>query len=188
MSISRFAAQFRSRPTRLLIGMLAGMSFMPASARLHAVEPQPAHTETTLPMEPSVSVDLTASQREAEHAAALERARIVASMPGAAEREAIVPEIMLIQRKALADLAVTMSQPQGPAQIWRLRSTVRPDLYAERVIPRLLRAGFSTTPACPGEEWSGSHGKARVAVRVEERAVAVVLTPATLQCAGGAAR
>lgn len=188
MSTSGFIAQFRLRQPRLALGMLAGMSFMPASTTLHAAESAPVPAETTLPMEPSVSVDLTASQREAERAAALERARIVASMPGAAEREAIVPEIMLIQRKALVDLAVTMSQPQGPAQIWRLRSTLRPDLYAERVIPRLLRAGFSTTRACPGEEWSGSHGKARVAVRVEERAVAVVLTPATLQCAGGAAR
>jgi hypothetical protein len=188
MLISGFVSHLRLHPMRLVIGMLAGTSFMLASATPYAVASEPAHTETTLPMEPAVSVDLTASQREAEHAAALERARIVASMPGAAEREAIVPEIMLIQRKALADLAVTMSQPQGPAQIWRLRSTLRPDLYAERVIPRLLRAGFSTTAACTGEEWSGTHGKARVAVRVEEHAVAVVLTPAALQCAGGAAR
>ena len=52
-----------------------------------------AARETTLPLEPSVSVDLTTTQRESERAAAMRRAADAAALPGAAERVAIVPEL-----------------------------------------------------------------------------------------------
>jgi hypothetical protein len=52
------------------------------------------------------------------------------------------------------------------------------------VIMRLLRAGFSTTAHCAGEEWAGTHGKSRVGVVAEQRLVAVRLAPATSGCAG----
>ena len=132
--------------------------------------------ETTLPLEPSVSVDLTAMRRAADAAA----------LPGAAERAAIVPEFLLIQQKALADLPVVSSHPDGAAQTWRLRSVSPPTLFAERVIMRLLRAGFSTAAHCPGEEWAGTHGKSRVGVVAEQRLVAVRLAPATGGCTGNA--
>ncbi len=141
-------------------------------------------TETTLPLEPSVSVDLTTTQRESDRAAALRRAADAAALPGAAERAAIVPEFLLIQQKALADLPVVSSHPDGATQTWRLRSVSPPTLFAERVIMRLLLAGFSTAAHCAGEEWAGTHGKSRVAVLAEQRLVAVRLAPATGNCPG----
>jgi hypothetical protein len=145
-----------------------------------------AAQETTLPLEPSVSVDLTTTQRESDRAAALRRAADAAALPGAAERAAIVPEFLLIQQKALADLPVVSSHPDGAAQTWRLRSISPPTLFAERVIMRLLRAGFSTAAHCPGEEWAGTHGKSRVGVVAEQRLVAVRLAPASGGCTGNA--
>jgi len=139
--------------------------------------------ETTLPLEPSVSVDLTREQRESERAAALRRAADAAALPGAAERAAIVPEFLLVQQKALADLPVVSSHPDGATQTWRLRSVSPPTLFAERVIMRLLRAGFSSAQRCPGEEWAGTHGKSRVGVVAEQRLVAVKLAPASGGCA-----
>ncbi len=140
--------------------------------------------ETTLPVEPSVSVDLTRQQQESERAAALRRAADAAALPGAAERAAIVPEFLLIQQKALADLPVVSSHPDGATQTWRLRSVSPPTLFAERVIMRLLRAGFSSLSRCPGEEWAGTHGKSRVGVVAEQRLVAVKLAPASGGCSG----
>lgn len=139
--------------------------------------------ETTLPVEPAVSVDLTTQQQEAERSAALQRAADAAKLPGAAERAAIVPEFLLIQRKALADLPIVSSHPDGAAQTWRLRSVSPPTLFAERVIIRLMRAGFSRTDHCPGEEWAGTHGKSRVGVTAEQRLVAVRLAPTAHGCA-----
>jgi hypothetical protein len=140
--------------------------------------------ETTLAPEPAVSVDLTTQQHASERAAALRRAADAAALPGAAERAQIVPEFLLIQQKALADLPVVSSHPDGPAQTWRLRSVSPPVLFAERVIMRLLRAGFATASPCPGEEWAGTHGKSRVGVVAEQRLVAVRLAPATGNCPG----
>ena len=159
-------------PARVAL-LLAAAVLMPASFA----------AETTLPMEPSVSVDLTARQRETDREAALRRAADAAALPGAAERALIVPEFLLIQQKALADLPIVSSHPDGPTQIWRLRSVSPPTLFAERVIIRLMRTGFAKTAPCPGEEWAGTHGKSRVGVVAEQRLVAVRLTPATLACA-----
>ena len=50
----------------------------------------------------------------------------------------------------------TTARPEGATQVWFLRSKARPDLFAERVIIRLARAGFSTITPCAGEEWSGT--------------------------------
>ena len=139
--------------------------------------------ETTLPVEPAVSVDLTARQRETDREAALRRAADAAALPGAAERALIVPEFLLIQQKALADLPIVSSQPDGPSQTWRLRGVSPPTLFAERVIIRLMRAGFAKAAPCPGEEWAGTHGKSRVGVVAEQRLVAVRLAPVTGGCA-----
>ena len=138
--------------------------------------------ETTLSIDPTVQVDLVQKQREAERRAALQRAKDAAALPGAREREALVPEILLLRREVLPTLPVTAAQPEPSRQTWLVSAPVKPDLYAERVILRLLRAGFSSTKACAGEEWSGRHGENRVFVRVESRAVAIVLVPATAAC------
>ena len=112
----------------------------------------------------------------------MRRAADAAALPGAAERALIVPEFLLIQQKALADLPIVSSHPDGTSQTWRLRSVSPPALFAERVIIRLMRAGFAKSPPCPGEEWAGTHGKSRVGVVAEQRLVAVRLAPATGNC------
>jgi len=141
--------------------------------------------DTTLPEQPVVSVDLTTQQSEGERAARLRRAADAAALPGAAERAAIVPEFLLIQQRALADLPIVSSHPDGPAQTWRLKSVSPPTLFAERVIIRLMRAGFAKTTPCDGEEWAGTHGKSRVGVAAEQRLVAVRLEPAGRDCGSG---
>lgn len=141
--------------------------------------------DTTLPEQPVVSVDLTSGQSEAERAARLRRAADAAALPGAAERAMIVPEFLLIQQKALADLPIVSSHPDGPAQTWRLKSVSPPSLFAERVIIRLMRAGFAKATPCDGEEWAGTHGKSRVGVVAEHRLVAVRLEPAGRECGNG---
>jgi hypothetical protein len=172
MRIRSFLTQARRAHTQAALAAALALASLAATA-----------AETTLPLEPSVSVDLTTTQRESERAAALRRAADAAALPGAAERAAIVPEFLLIQQKALADLPVVSSHPDGAAQTWRLRSVSPPTLFAERVIMRLLRAGFSTAAHCPGEEWAGTHGKSRVGVVAEQRLVAVKLAPASGGCA-----
>jgi hypothetical protein len=149
-----------------------------AAACLNAREPG----ETTLSIDPTVAVDLKAAQAEAERKAALQRAADAAKLPGAREREALVPEILLLQREVLPRLPVISANPEGARQTWRVRSSIAPEMYAQRVIPLLLRAGFSSTTRCTGEEWSGTHGANRVSVLAEPRTVAVVLVPASSNC------
>ena len=140
----------------------------------------PGHT---LPADAAVTVDLRAKQEDGERAEARRRAQIVASMPGAKEREALVPEIRLIERTVLANTMVVASEPEVGAQNWRMNSAAPAEVLAERVIIRLLAAGFSTAPHCKGEEWSGRHGANRVAVRVGKRDVTMRLEPASRKCA-----
>jgi len=141
-----------------------------------------APVETTLEIEPTVEVDLNATQSEAERKAALQRAADAARLPHAREREAMVPEFLLLQREVLVHLPVISSRPDGARQTWRVRSAFAPEMYAQRVIPHLLRAGFSSGPRCAGEEWGGTHGSNRVSVIAEQRTVAIVLVPASTPC------
>ncbi len=164
--------------------LLAGVVLTLYFTQLNAESLDEASSEFTLPEEQVVGVDLRVEQDEEERAAALERAKIAASLPGAAARERIFPEMLLIHRKVMHDLMVVSSQPDGPTQTWRVRSQTPPRLYAEVVIVRLIGAGFSTTLGCPGDEWSGTHGSGRVAVRVEPRAVAVQLVGIDAPCSG----
>lgn len=177
----------RALPARsllLLAGVVLPLCLMPQNAE----SLEGTSSEITLPVEQVVGVDLRAKQDDKERAVALERAKIAASLPGAAARERIFPEMLLIHRKLMHDLMVVSSQPDGPKQTWRVRSQTPPRLYAEVVIVRLIGAGFSTTPGCPGDEWSGTHGAARVVVRVEPRTVAVQLVPIDASCSGVKAR
>ena len=144
---------------------------------LTAAWPVPA-AETTLQIDPTVEVDLSERQREAERQAALQRAKDVAALPGAREREALVPEILLVQRKVLGAFKVVSAHPEPTRQTWRIAPSGAPSMYAERVILRLMLAGFSSGKACPGEEWSGAHGVNRAAVIAERSTVAIVLVPA----------
>lgn len=141
-----------------------------------------APAETTLSIDPTVEVDLKAAQREAERKAALQRAADAATLPHAREREALVPEILLLQREVLNGLPVVATRPEPSLQTWQIRSAMAQEMYAQRVIPRLLRAGFRSTTRCEGEEWSGTHGANRVFVRAETRSVAIVLVPAARPC------
>lgn len=178
----------RRLPPRVLparsLWLLAGAAVLLCLTPLNAESLDGVSSEITLPVEQVVGVDLRSEQDEKERAVALERAKIAASLPGAAERERIFPEMLLIHRKVMPALMVMSSQPDGPKQTWRVRGQTPPRLYAEVVIVRLIGVGFSTTPGCPGDEWSGIHGAARVAVRVEPRTVAVQLVPIDTPCSG----
>ena len=169
----RHRSRFGLARRGLAIAALVSMSV----AALHAEEQDGTAVGTTLAPDAAVPVDLRETQREAERVEAERRAQAAAAMPGAAERRPYLPEIQLIEQKVLAGMLVVSVQPDGPTQTWRVRSTAPPELLAQRLIARLLGARFSSVPASPGEEWSGTHGKSRVAVRVEQRVVAVQLVP-----------
>ena len=136
-----------------------------------------------LPADSTVTVDLRKKQEDSERADALRRAQIVASMPGAKEREALLPEIRLIERTVLANTMVVASEPEVGAQSWRMSSAAPPGVLVERVIVRLIAAGFSSAPRCQGEEWSGAHGSNRVSVRVGRKDVTMRLEPSARPCA-----
>lgn len=155
------------------VRLLAAAVAMCGALALHAAEP--ATVETTLAVDTAVPVDLRQSQHDADQAAVRRLAEIEAKIPGAAQRKALLPEFILVHRHALADLPITTARPEGATQVWFLRSKARPDLFAERVIIRLARAGFTTITPCAGEEWSGTHGGNRVALIVEKSGVKLVL-------------
>ena len=177
------ADQTPASARRTAYRLLAALALCGASALCaQAVAGEAAAKEVTLPADATVSVDLRGAQSAAEQAEAKRRLDAANAMPDAAARAALVPEFLLIQRKALADLSIVASHPEGAAQTWYLRSATPPDLFAQRVIARLLGAGFSTVPGCPVDEWSGAHGSNRVAVRIGKREVMVHLTPAKTPC------
>jgi hypothetical protein len=160
-----------------------------SSALLRAEPPANAPPATSLPLEPTVTVDLRTQQQQEEKAAALRRAEAVAAARGAKGAVKSIPEIDLIAREVLNDLAAMPVRIDGTEAAWRVRSSTPPDLFAQRLIARLLRAGFSTTTRCAGDEWSGMHGASRVTLQVDARAVSVLLTAVSLPCPPpGAAR
>lgn len=153
-----------------------------ASALLRAEEAANAPPATSLPVEPAVTVDLRTQQQQAEKAAALRRAEAVAAARGAAGPVKSIAEIDLLAREVLHDLTAVPVRVDGTEAAWRVRSATPPELFAQRLIARLLRAGFSTATRCAGDEWSGTHGASRVTLQVESRAVSVLLTAAGSPC------
>lgn len=148
---------------------------------------EPAMTqETTLPAQSTVTVDLRHEQSAAEREAALKRAEAVAAVRGQSGRAASIPAVDKVAREALNDFAATPVRIGEADAAWRIPSRTPPEIFAYRVIARLLRAGIKAWPGCAGDEWSGKYGDSRVAVRVEEKGVAVLVYPVSAPCADDA--
>lgn len=142
--------------------------------------------ETTLPAQSTVTVDLRKEQSVAEREAALKRAEAVAAARGQSGRAASIPAVDMIAREALNDFPATPVRIGEADAAWRIRSRTPPELFAYRVIARMLRAGVKAWPGCAGDEWSGKYGDSRVAVRAEDAGVAVLVYPVSAPCPGEA--
>jgi hypothetical protein len=139
--------------------------------------------ETTLPAQPTVTVDLRQEQSAAEREAALKRAEAVAAARGQSGRASSIPAVDRIAREALNEFPATPVRIGEADAAWRIRSRTPPEIFAYRVIAKLLRAGVKTWPGCAGDEWSGKYGDSRVAVRAEDEGVAVLVYPVSAPCA-----
>lgn len=146
----------------------------------------PMAEETTLPAQSTVTVDLREEQTAAEREAALKRAEAVAAARGQSGRAASIPAVDRIAREALNDFAATPVRIGEADAAWRIRSRTPPEVFAYRVIARMLRAGVKAWPGCAGDEWSGKYGDSRVAVRAEDAGVAVLVYPVSAPCPGEA--
>jgi hypothetical protein len=169
----------RHDPRALLLAAILWLPLMPSQAQ----EASDASSAVTLlPQDSVVGVDLNAVQLAKDKAAALERAKALAAARGLSEPVKSIPEIDLIAREVLHDLYAIPTRFDAAEAGWRVRSDHVPELFAQRVIARLMRAGFSSAPRCAGEEWSGSHGESRVALRIDKRWLNVLVLTAGAPC------
>jgi len=184
---SRFDLQTRCRTPSshcqfaLLIAPLLSLLLMPA----HAQQAGGASSGVyLLPEDSVVTVDLNAEQIERDKAAALQRAKALAAARGLSEPVKSIPEIDLIAREVLHDLYAIPTRFDAAEAGWRVRSDASPELFAQRLIARLMRAGFSSASRCAGEEWSGTHGDSRVALHIDQRWLNVLVLTKGAPCPG----
>lgn len=169
------AAHRRARTTFVLaLALLLPVAAIAAGDPAPVAAPAAPAAGTTLPLEPTVTVDVS-DKADAGN--------------GPPRTKGGVPEADAIEQRALPGLHVVAYAGNARWQNWTVRTEVLPELLGQRVIARLMVAGFHKTEACPGHIWSGLQGTRRVDARVSGNVIEISLVPARTACfpVGGSA-